>query len=46
MVLPETELDYSVEDYSNVVTQKLLLYIGPESKITTVYQTWIYRSQL
>ena len=43
MVFKGTEPEYSVEDYSNAVTAKLILKIGLEPINTPLYQNWIHR---
>ena len=42
MMFTGTDAEYSVEDYSNAVTAKLSLNIGPEP-INTPIQKWIHR---
>ena len=43
MVFTGTDPEYSVEDYSNAVTAKLILIIGPEPINTPLHQNWIHR---
>ena len=43
MVFTGTDPEYSVEDYLNAVTAKLILNIGPEPIITPLHQNWIHR---
>ena len=43
MVLTGTDPEYSLEDYLNAVTAKLLLNIGPEPVYTPLHQNWIHR---
>ena len=43
MVFTGTDPEYSVEDYLNAVTAKLILNIGPEPINTLLYQNWIHR---
>ena len=38
-----TDTEYSVEDYSNVVTANLILNIGPEPINTPLHNNWIHR---
>ena len=38
-----TDTEYSVEDYSNVVTANLILNIGPEPINTALHNNWIHR---
>ena len=43
MVFTGTDTEYSVEDFLNAVTANLILNIGPEPIITSLYQNWIHR---
>ena len=43
MVLTGTDPEYSVQNYLNAVTAKLILNIGPEPVITPLHQNWIHR---
>ena len=40
MAFPETNPEYSVEDYQNAVTAHFFLNIGPEPINTPRYQKW------
>ena len=41
MVFTRTDPEYSVEDYINAVTAKLILIIGSEPAKTPLHQNWI-----
>ena len=43
MAFTGTDPEYSVEDYLNGVTAKLILIIGPEQIYTPLHQSWIHR---
>ena len=43
MVFTGTDPEFSVEDYLNAVTAKLVLNIGPEPINTPLHQKWIHR---
>ena len=43
IVFKGTDHEYSVEDYLNAVTAKLILNIGPEPINTPPHQNWIHR---
>ena len=43
MAFTGTDLEYSLEDYLNAVTAKLILNIGPEPVNTPLHQNWIHR---
>ena len=43
MVFTGTDPEFSVEDYLNAVTAKLILNIGPEPINTPLHQNWIHR---
>ena len=43
IVFTGTDPEYSVEDFLNAVTAKLILNIGPEPINTPPHQCWIHR---
>ena len=43
MVFLGIDSEYSVEDYLNAVTAKLILIMGPEPANTPLHQIWIHR---
>ena len=43
MVFVGTDTEYSVENYSNVVTAILILNIGPEPINTPLHNNWIHK---